>query len=300
MKPIILVIAILSLLLARNTAFPLSNHRIDSQKRHLVVTANSYEEAVHIASKCLLGIDMTVAEWKTMYDKITTYIGKNWDDPYLHGQAAVFVATIAIPVTKLSKFSKLNLLNRLKANTKFADKVDDLAKISKVADEGGDVGKVVDEFIAAKGVDEVGKYTTTIEWSIYPKVPVRPFGKGYWGKRVIQKEPRVDAFELKINPNNESYFLAKPDGRFVQFEGISGKALQDGKLIMTKNGSIYHVYDKPYAQASIIKEATSQLEAATFNNLTVEWLVSDQKAVEQLTMFFKEKNIDIIIRYYPE
>jgi len=172
MKPIILVIAILSLLLARNTAFPLSNHRIDSQKRHLVVTANSYEEAVHIASKCLLGIDMTVAEWKTMYDKITTYIGKNWDDPYLHGQAAVFVATIAIPVTKLSKFSKLNLLNRLKANTKFADKVDDLAKISKVADEGGDVGKVVDDLNKLK-IPKLGEKLNVSEYATSTKNSVK-------------------------------------------------------------------------------------------------------------------------------
>jgi 3'-phosphoadenosine 5'-phosphosulfate sulfotransferase len=87
----------------------------------------------------------------------------------------------------------------------------------------------------------------------------------YWGRRVAQKNPRVDAYELKINPNNESYFLAKSAGKFVQFEGITGNALQDGKLVMTKECSIHHVYDKPYAQASIIKEATSQTQAATFN-----------------------------------
>jgi len=135
---------------------------------YLVVTADSYEEAVHVASKCLLGIDMTVAEWKAMYDKITTYIGKNWNDPYLHGQAAVFVATIAIPITKLSKFSKLKLLNKLKVNSKFADKADELAKISKVADESGDVGKVVDDIV--KVSDNAKNFLKSKGYSLFEEI----------------------------------------------------------------------------------------------------------------------------------
>ena len=118
---------------------------------YLVVTANSYEEAVHIASKCLLGIDMTVAEWKAMYDKITTYIGKNWTDPYLHGQAAVFVASFAVPITKLSKVSKLKILNKLKLKPSFNNKVDDLNKIINATEEGKDIGKVMDDL--ARGAD---------------------------------------------------------------------------------------------------------------------------------------------------
>ena len=44
----------------------------------------------------------------------------------------------------------------------------------------------------AKAGDDVGKYTTKIRWGIQD-VDVRPFEKGYWGKRVSQSNPRVDA-----------------------------------------------------------------------------------------------------------
>jgi len=144
-----------------------------------------------------------------------------------------------------------------------------------------------------------GVYSTTIEWSIYKKIDARPFGNGYWGKRIPQPDPRVDAFELKINRNNESYYLPKPDGELVQFENIVADALQDGKLIQ-KQKSIYHVIDVPYGKKKILEEAKRQLEAANHNNLKVEWLVSDQKAVDQLTSFFNDENVNILVKYYPE
>jgi len=92
----------------------------------------------------------------------------------------------------------------------------------------------------------VGKYTTKIKWGTR-EIDVRPFGdKGYWGKRVSQTNSRVDAFELKINPNNESFYVWNPNKkRFVQFENISPNSLQDGKCVLQANKSIYRVYDRP-------------------------------------------------------
>lgn len=143
------------------------------------------------------------------------------------------------------------------------------------------------------------KYTTTIKWGIN-NIEVRPFGKGFFGKRIAQKNLRVDNFELKINPNNESFYLQHPKGGYVQFENLAGDILQDGKLIM-KQKSFYHVEDLPkFAQDKVIKEAMRQIESASVAGYKVEWLVSDEKAVEQLTRLFKKENIDITVRYYRE
>lgn len=83
-----------------------------------------------------------------------------------------------------------------------------------------------------------GKYTTIIKWGIH-EIDARPFGKGYLVKRIKQTDPRVDTFEMKINPHNESFYLPHPEGGFVQFENILTGAAQDGKLIM-KPKSLYH------------------------------------------------------------
>jgi hypothetical protein len=121
----------------------------------IIITAPTVEEALHTFSKCAVGIDLTPEEWKALYGKAKDYIEKNWDDPYLHGQATVFVATILIPYTKLSKLSKVKLFAKLRGNSKFVGKVDELEKLGKVADDGGDVGKVVDELAEAKHADEI-------------------------------------------------------------------------------------------------------------------------------------------------
>lgn len=150
------------------------------------------------------------------------------------------------------------------------------------------------------GVDEVGKYTTKIRWGIQD-IEVRPYEKGYWGKRVSQSDPQVDAFELKINPNNESFYLPYPEGGFVQYENIVNMTVQDGKLIMDQS-SIYHVLDKPefLTTKSVLEPAQRQFLAAKAAGYKVEWLVSDEKAVLQLTQYFKEKNIDITVTLLRE
>jgi hypothetical protein len=146
---------------------------------------------------------------------------------------------------------------------------------------------------------KVGEYTTTIKWGIRD-VKARPYGPGYWGERVKQVDASVDAFELKLNPANESFYLRHPDGGFVQFENLVGSQLQDAKLIM-KVKSIYHVDDLPdFARAKVINEARRQVEAAAPNALQVQWLVSDDKALKQLAKLFNDEAINIKLIPFPD
>ena len=102
-----------------------------------------------------------------------------------------------------------------------------------------------------------------------------------------QHNPRVDAYEWKINPHGESYYLVN-------------SIVQDGKLII-KRKSFYHIEDMPrFAKEKVLKEAQRQLDAANAANYTVEWLVSDEDAVRQLQNFFTSHDVNIKILYYPE
>jgi len=145
----------------------------------------------------------------------------------------------------------------------------------------------------------VGEYTNEIQWRIHP-TPARPAGPGYWGVRDPQPNPRVDAYERRVNPNNESYYLPRPGGGFAQFENITGTTLQDGKLIMKRPS--YYDYDQlpPFARAGILDEARRQVEAASAQGFSVEWLVSDEEVVEKLQQLFREEGIDITVTYLPE
>ncbi|MDC2941550.1 T7SS effector LXG polymorphic toxin [Bacillus sp. RA(2023)] len=175
---------------------------------------------------------------------------------------------------------------------KIVDKLHDLKKV-------GDVKKATSGSAGvAKGTGN-SKYTTKIKWGIND-IEARPYGKGYWGKRIPQKNPRVDEFELKINPSDESFYLPHPKGGFVQFENLAGDVVQDGKLII-KQKSFYHVEEMPkFAQDKVIQEALRQIDAAKVAEYKVEWLVSEEKAVEQLKRLFKKMDIDIEVKYYPE
>ncbi|MCI8410442.1 MAG: hypothetical protein HFJ09_14425, partial [Lachnospiraceae bacterium] len=148
-------------------------------------------------------------------------------------------------------------------------------------------------------IESAGKYSDRIKWGIHD-IEVRPEGKGFWGRRINQNNPRVEGYELKINPNNESYYLPHPNGGFVQFENMINSTVQDGKLIM-KQKSFYHVNDLPdFAKNKVLLEAQRQLDAAAQAGYNVEWLVSDVNAANQLRELFKNKNMDIKITYYPE
>ncbi len=155
------------------------------------------------------------------------------------------------------------------------------------------------EALKKKIMGEGNAYTETIHWGIHD-IEARPEAGGYWGERIPQSNPRVDAFELNINPQNESFYLPHPNGGYVQFENMINNTVQDGKLIIS-DSSFYHVDDKPgFARSRVLAEAQRQLEAANVANYRVEWLVSDQKAVNQLTALFREQNVDIVVTYYPE
>ena len=144
-----------------------------------------------------------------------------------------------------------------------------------------------------------GQYTQKIKWGILD-ISVRPEGKGFFGERIQQTNPRVDAYELKINPNNESYYLKHPKGGFVQYENMVNNTVVDGKLIMQQK-SFYHVNDLPeFAKNKVLQEATRQVNAANNVGYTVEWFISDPKAVSQLTEFFKLNNLSIVVKYFPE
>jgi hypothetical protein len=104
----------------------------------------------------------------------------------------------------------------------------------------------------------------------------------------------VNAYELKINPNNESFLLPNPAGSLVQFENASKSDLQDGKLVVNPNNSWYRKTGSlPFARAQVLGEARRQVEAASTHGFTVEWLVSDSVAVQELTDLFTKEAIPI-------
>ena len=141
------------------------------------------------------------------------------------------------------------------------------------------------------------KYEQKIKWGINT-INVRKEGKGFWGERMSQHNIRVDKYELKINPNNESFYLPHPMGGFVQFENLKNKTVQDGKLILTKK-SFYHVADLPdFAREKALQEARRQIEAATLANYKIEWLISDKKAVNQLIELFILNYVNIKVSFY--
>jgi hypothetical protein len=127
---------------------------------NVVVQQQTMEQAVHAYSKCVLGFNMTLDEWKKLYSTVAKYAATNWQDPYLHGQATVFVASLVIPVTKLSK---VKLLGKLKINPDFANNVDDFAKLSEAAGDSKKLEKLTDELTI---VTEAGEL-------LYAKLGVR-------------------------------------------------------------------------------------------------------------------------------
>ena len=106
-----------------------------------------------------------------------------------------------------------------------------------------------------------------------------------------------DMYELKINPNDESFYLSSSTQSMAQFENFSNGVLQDAKRIKSDK-SFYHVEDMPgFAKTKVLAEAQRQLDVADYNGYTLEWIVSDQKAVEQLTRLFQSNNLNITVKY---
>lgn len=220
-------------------------------------------------------------------------------------------------VGKLPNFANDNL-----NSAKMSQEIDEDAFVEGLWDDGKDtVNNDSAEYVENSGlklfdnVDESsiiketvdndtgvpGEYTTTIGWSIFKKLLARPAGAGYYTKKIKQRNPRVEAYEIKINPNKEGYHVRHPDGRYVQFENMVNNVLLDGKCVLNKKRSFYHVYDKgDLAKNRVLQQANRQIEVANAVGYKVEWLVSDEKAVAQLSRLFKENNVNISVKYYPE
>jgi hypothetical protein len=178
-------------------------------------------------------------------------------------------------------------LNKIRIDAKLAElSGEELALAKQAFIEGSEAGKV-------------GTYSTRIEWGIHT-IEARPYGPGFWGKRIEQVQPRVNAYELKVNPHGESFYLPHPEGGFVQFENVTSHAVQDGKLVMDAR-SIYHVEDMPKLLADkVLAEARRQVAAAQPAGYAVEWLVSDQKAVTQLGKMFSREGVPVTVTLLPE
>lgn len=176
---------------------------------------------------------------------------------------------------------------------------DDIVSLPKTEVQENYLKFMEEKELGVGGTPKTPEYNTKIKWGIND-INARPYGKGFFGERIPQNNPRVDDFELKINPNNESYYLPHPKGGYVQFENLLEDVLQDGKLII-KPKSFYHVDELPeFAKNKVVQEALRQQEAAVAAGYKVEWLVSDEKAVEQLTNLFNSRKIDIDVRFFPE
>ena len=211
----------------------------------------------------------------------------------LSAVAAVPIVGSGIKTVKVLK-NAAEVAGVLAGAKKLADAARKAAKATKAAEEVIRAAKTT-----TKGAGESRQYTQKIKWGIQD-VDVRPAGEGFFGQRTQQINPRVDVYELKINPNNESYYLKFPSGGYVQYKNMVNDVVIDGKLVIQQK-SFYHVNDLPeFARNKVLQEATRQVEAANNVRYTVEWLVSDPKAVAQLTDFFKNKNINIVVKYFPE
>ena len=71
--------------------------------------------------------------------------------------------------------------------------------------------------------------------------------------------------------------------------------------VIVQSKSFYHVYDMPdFVKDKILLEANRQLQAAQLADYKIEWLVSEERAVEQLKQLFSEYNIDISVKFFPE
>ena len=144
---------------------------------------------------------------------------------------------------------------------------------------------------------KVCTYTTKIQWGIRT-IEARPYGPGFWGKRTPQSDPLVDAYELQINPNNESFYLPHPDGTNAQFENLVGNTLQDGKRVINTKSTWYRVEDMEKrgitrAREEALEQARWQLKAAQKAGLNVEWLISEPEAKAQLQRLFDKEGIPI-------
>lgn len=250
---------------------------IDAKIARSVDAAGEAQKAYGAAAK-----DLRAA----LFGKLYSFPGPLADPDVYQAVVRMAAAKVRQGLESIEQF--ILELNKMRLDAKLAElSGEELALATRAFLEGSESAKV-------------GTYSTRIKWSIHT-IDARPHGEGFWGKRIPQSEPRVNAYELKVNPNNESFYLPHPDGGFVQFENVTAHAVQDGKLVLTTERSMYHVADMPpFARVKVLQEARRQVAAAEKAGLAIEWLVSDQKAITQLGDLFKNEGIPITLKLLLE
>jgi Domain of unknown function (DUF4157) len=270
------------------------------------------ENANEIDAKIARAVEKAAAARKSLKEstkELSKALGKAYSFPGPLTDPEVYKALykMARDAVKTKVYDAAKFLEEIKLariNAKLGDLTpEELAKV-KQAWEEAKAFEAAEAAVEAAERSRVGSYTTKIEWGIQKGIEARPHTsiKGaFWGRRTVQGNARVNAYELKINPNNESFFLPHPKGGLVQFENVVGTSLvQDGKLVM-QTRSIYHVADMPpFAAKQVLEEAGRQVAAAQQAGLKVEWLVSEARAEQQLTALFQKNNIPITVSLYPE
>ena len=203
-------------------------------------------DGIEIGSKTLSDDDLKIVEQTIEgenYSNLTEVVSAKEAEVYLHflesGSTEGMTESELKAVQKIEELIKSNKIDydgilkirneTVKSDVEVVRKTteDSVEDVGKSAAE--DAGKVVES--GRKGGSVPGVYTDKIKWGIH-EIDVRPDGNGFWGQRIRQNNPRVDGYELKINPQNESYYLPHPEGGYVQFENMINSTVQDGKLVM--------------------------------------------------------------------
>lgn len=269
-------------------------------------TVRALERAGELEAKIARAAERAAQSRKGLSESFTEFLkvvsGKAYSFPGPLADPDVYKALVKLAwnAVKTGGYDVIKFLEEIKL--KYSQ-----AKLAALTPE--ELGKVKQAWADAKALEvaeqaNVGKYTTKIEWGIHKALEARPHPTiegAFWGKRIRQSNPRVDAYELKINPNNESLYLPMGDGTFAQLENIVGDTIvQDGKLVMAAR-SQYHVADLPsFAKDSVLKEARRQVTAASRIGARVEWLVSEARAESQLRQLFTDKGVAVTVRLLPE
>ena len=203
-------------------------------------------DGIEIGSKTLSDDDLKIVEQTIEgenYSNLTEVVSAKEAEVYLHflesGSTEGMTESELKAVQKIEELIKSNKIDydgilkirneTVKSDVEVVRKTteDSVEDVGKSAAE--DAGKVVES--GSKSGSVPGVYTDKIKWGIH-EIDVRPDGNGFWGQRIRQNNPRVDGYELKINPQNESYYLPHPEGGYVQFENMINSTVQDGKLVM--------------------------------------------------------------------
>jgi hypothetical protein len=248
----------------------------------VVIQEPTMEQAVHTYSKCVLGFNMTLDEWKKLYSTVEKYVATNWQDPYLHGQATVFVASLVIPVTKLSK---VKLLGKLKINPNFANKVDDLTKLSEAAGDSKKLEKLADELHATETVEELFKHVDVPDFTSLSNATtvVRSGGaRAINNVKMLVNEKRALVIAPKANTNLaknvDEYVIAFKNGNSARqgqlgedIAELIAEELDNGEVLNIKINNSGHGFDVLHFENGVNNPTKIRIfESKPLNGTSVE------------------------------